>query len=271
MELSDCAFPLLKGIVQTDDPNKAFEGADYGLLVGAKPRSKGMERGDLLKENAKIFSVQGKAIDKHANKNIKVIVVGNPANTNAYIAAVNAPSIDPRNFSAMTRLDHNRGLAQLSQRLNCGVEEIEKFAIWGNHSATQYPDITHATLKGKPLSQLINDQNWVEKDFIPTVQQRGAAIINARGSSSAASAASAAVDHIHDWVKGTNGQWTSMAVYADGTQYGVDKGLYFSFPVICSGGSYQIQKVGLDDFSKDRFQKTLEELRGEAAAVRELL
>jgi malate dehydrogenase len=271
MELADCAFPLLKGIVQTDDANKAFEGADYGLLVGAKPRSKGMERADLLKENAKIFSVQGKAMDKYANKNIKVLVVGNPANTNAYIAAVNAPSIDPRNFSAMTRLDHNRGLAQLAERLNCGVEEIEKFAIWGNHSATQYPDITHATLRGKPLSGLINDQKWIEEYFIPTVQQRGAAIINARGSSSAASAASAAIDHIHDWVLGTNGQWTSMAVYADGTQYGVDKGLYFSYPVICSKGSYEIQKVTLDAFSKERFEKTLQELRSEAAAVKDMM
>jgi len=271
MELQDCAFPLLKGIVQTDDANRAFEGTDYALLVGAKPRTKGMERGDLLRENAKIFSVQGKAIDQHANKNIKVLVVGNPANTNALIAASNAKSINPANFSAMTRLDHNRGLAQLAEKLSCGVDEIEKFAIWGNHSATQYPDISHATLRGKPIKDLINDQKWVTDKFIPDVQQRGAAIINARGSSSAASAASAAIDHIHDWVHGTNGKWTSMAVYSDGTQYGVQKGLYFSYPVIIKNGKYEIQKVSIDQFSQDRFDKTHEELKSEAAAVKELL
>lgn len=271
MELQDCAFPLLKGIVQTDDANRAFDGTDYALLVGAKPRTKGMERGDLLRENAKIFSVQGKAIDQHANKNIKVLVVGNPANTNALIAASNAKSINPANFSAMTRLDHNRGLAQLAEKLGCGVDEIEKFAIWGNHSATQYPDISHATLRGKPIKDLINDQKWVTDKFIPDVQQRGAAIINARGSSSAASAASAAIDHIHDWVHGTNGKWTSMAVYSDGTQYGVQKGLYFSYPVIIKNGKYEIQKVSIDQFSQDRFDKTHEELKSEAAAVKELL
>jgi len=272
MELNDCAFPLLKGIVQTDDAAKAFEGTDYALLVGAKPRSKGMERGDLLRENAKIFSAQGKAIDKHSNKNIKVLVVGNPANTNALIAASNARSIDPRNFSAMTRLDHNRGLAQLAEKLNCGVEEIEKFAIWGNHSATQYPDISHATLRGKPIKDLINDQKWVSDKFIPDVQQRGAAIIAARGLSIAASAASAAIDHIHDWVHGTDGKWTSMAIYADGTQYGVQKGLYYSFPVVVKkGGQYEIQKVSVDQFSQERLDKTHAELKSEADAVKELL
>ncbi|EGC39629.1 malate dehydrogenase [Dictyostelium purpureum] len=273
MELDDCAFPLLKGIVQTDDPNRAFAGADYALLVGARPRSKGMERGDLLKANAEIFSVQGKALDKNANKDtLRVLVVGNPANTNALIAARNAPSIDPKRFSAMTRLDHNRGLAQLAEKTGSSVTDIEKFCIWGNHSATQYPDINFGSINGKSLTSIINDDEWVKKNFIPTVQQRGAAIIAARGLSSAASAASAAIDHMRDWTYGTNGQWTSMAIYSEG-EYGADKGLYFSYPVIVSpNGKYEIVKgLQLDQFSKERFEKTRAELVEEMTAIKELL
>ncbi|KYQ88543.1 malate dehydrogenase [Tieghemostelium lacteum] len=273
MELDDCAFPLLKGIVQTDDPNKAFEGADYALLVGARPRSKGMERGDLLKANAEIFSVQGKALNNHANRDtLRVLVVGNPANTNALIAARNAPNIDPKRFSAMTRLDHNRGLAQLAEKLKCSVTDIEKFAIWGNHSATQYPDVTQTVVKGKSAKTLINDEKWIKENFIPTVQQRGAAIIAARGLSSAASAASAAIDHMRDWTFGTNGQWTSMAVYSDGS-YGADKGLYFSFPVIVDkNGKYEIvQNIKLDQFSQERFDVTRKELLSEKDGVASLL
>eukprot|EP01133_Synstelium_polycarpum_P002674 gene2674-3090_t len=271
MELDDCAFPLLKGIVQTDDPNRAFAGADYALLVGARPRSKGMERGQLLEANAAIFSVQGKAINDNADKNIRVLVVGNPANTNALIAARNAPNIDPKRFTAMTRLDHNRGLAQLAEKTGVAVTDIEKFAIWGNHSATQYPDITSTTLQGKPLSAFNQDGAWVKDTFIPCVQQRGAAIIAARGLSSAASAASAAIDHMRDWTYGTNGQWTSMAVYSDGS-YGADKGLYFSFPVVCKNGDYEIvQGLKLDAFSQERFDITRQELLGERDMIKNLL
>lgn len=273
MELDDCAFPLLKGIVQTDVPSKAFKDADYALLVGARPRSKGMERGDLLAANAEIFSVQGKALNDNANiNNLRVLVVGNPANTNALIAARCAPNIDPKRFSAMTRLDHNRGLAQLSQKLNCSVTDIKNFAIWGNHSATQYPDITNATFKGKSISQTINDQAWVKDNFIPTVQKRGAAIIEARGSSSAASAASAAIDHMRDWTFGTNGEWTSMAVLSDGA-YGAEKGLYFSYPVVIDkSGKYEIvPNVKLDSFSKERIDITNKELISEREGVAHLL
>ncbi|KAN0022422.1 hypothetical protein ACTFIU_004605 [Dictyostelium citrinum] len=273
MELDDCAFPLLKGIVQSDKPEEAFAGADYALLVGARPRSKGMERGDLLKANAEIFSVQGKALNKSANRDtLRVLVVGNPANTNALIAARNAPNIDPKRFSAMTRLDHNRGLAQLADKTGSSVTDIEKFCIWGNHSATQYPDINFGTVKGKSLVDTINDQKWVKENFIPTVQQRGAAIIAARGLSSAASAASAAIDHMRDWTYGTNGQWTSMAVYSEG-EYGADKGLYFSFPVIVDNkGKYEIVKgLKLDQFSQERFEATRKELVSEMDGVKELL
>ncbi|EGG14296.1 malate dehydrogenase [Cavenderia fasciculata] len=272
MELDDCAFPLLKGIVQTDDPNRAFAGADYALLVGAKPRSKGMERGQLLEANAQIFSAQGKALNNNANRDtLRVLVVGNPANTNALIAARNAPNIDPKRFTAMTRLDHNRGLAQLADKTGCGVTDIQKFCIWGNHSATQYPDITHTTIKGSPIKNYVDDAVWVKDNFIPTVQQRGAAIINARGASSAASAASAAIDHMRDWTFGTNGQWQSMGVYSDGS-YGADKGLYFSFPVICKNGNYEIvQGLQLDAFSKDRFDVTRKELLSEMDAIKHLL
>jgi len=286
MELQDCAFPLLKGIVQTSEPAKAFEGADYALLVGAKPRSKGMERGDLLKENAKIFSEQGQALNNFAKSSVKILVVGNPANTNAMITAHFAPKINPRNITAMTRLDHNRGLGQLSSKLNVGVNEIQRFVIWGNHSATQYPDVSNALLSEKPptsdvsapkdpkqkwVKTLINDEKWIKDQFIPSVQQRGAAIINARGLSSAASAANAAIDHMRDWVHGTNGVWTSMAINSEGN-YGMDKGLWYSYPVICANGDYQVVKnVPIDAFSKEKLEATRQELASEKSAIASLL
>jgi len=270
MELQDCAFPLLKGVVETSDPNQAFEGANYALLVGAKPRSKGMERADLLKENAKIFKEQGSALNNSASKDVRVLVVGNPANTNAMIVSHFAPKINPRQITAMTRLDHNRGLGMLAEKTGVSTTEIEKFCIWGNHSATQFPDIANATIKGKPAPGVVNDDAWVTGKFIPAVQQRGAAIIEARGSSSAASAASSAIDHIRDWAapNGTNGQWTSMAVYSDGNDYGVTKGLWYSYPVICKGGDYQIQKgVNIPAASKERMDKTMKELEDEKKAL----
>lgn len=271
MELNDCAFPLLRGIVQTDDVNKAFEGADYALLVGARPRSKGMERGDLLKANAQIFSTQGKALNANANKSVKVIVVGNPANTNAMIASHFAPNIPAGQITAMTRLDHNRGLSQLSEKTGALVTEISKFCIWGNHSATQYPDVTHTTIRGKPAKLVIGDDKWIESTFIPVVQQRGAAIINARGLSSAASAANAAIEHIRDWVAGTNGEWTSMAIPSDGS-YGTTKGLWYSFPVICSNGQYKVvQNLTIDEFSRKRMDATDAELKSERDAIASLL
>jgi len=270
MELSDCAFPLLRGIVTTDDANKAFEGADFALLVGAKPRSKGMERADLLKENATIFSAQGKALNKHANREeLRVVVVGNPANTNALIASCSAPDIHPSQFTAMTRLDHNRGLAQLAQKTNCLVTEIERFAIWGNHSSTQYPDVSHTQIKGKWAKDLV-DAAWVKDTFIPKVQQRGAAIIAARGSSSAASAANAAIEHMRDWVQGTNGQWTSMAVWTGekGGPYGAAADIYYSYPVVCQNGQYTVvQNVPVDKFSAERMEATNKELVAEKKDV----
>jgi malate dehydrogenase len=277
MELNDCAFPLLRGIVQTSDPKKAFEGTDYALLVGAKPRSKGMERKDLLAENAKIFNVQGKALNDTANKGVKVIVVGNPANTNAMITSHYAPKIPKENITAMTRLDHNRGLAQIAEKAKCSVTDIERFAIWGNHSATQYPDLTHALIKGKPASEVIKDENWVRTVFIPAVQQRGAAIINARGASSAASAANAAIEHIRDWVHGTNGQWTSMAIPSNG-EYGIDKGIWYSYPVVCHPATITtpsryvvVGNVHNDDFSKEKMEATRKELLEERNGVASLL
>jgi len=271
MELNDCAFPLLRGIVQTSDVKKAFEGADYALLVGARPRSKGMERKDLLQANAKIFSEQGKAINEVASKNIRVLVVGNPANTNAMITSHFAPKIPANQIHAMTKLDHNRGLAQLAEKTGSLVTDIEKFFIWGNHSATQYPDISHTLIKGKSAKQLINDDNWVKGTFIPTVQQRGAAIIAARGSSSAASAANAAIDHMREWALGTNGKWTSMAVPSDGS-YGIEKGVWYSYPVTVSGGKYSIvQGLTVDAFSKERMEATKKELFEEKTGVSELL
>ena len=271
MELDDCAFPTLAGIVATDDPDLAFENSDCALLVGARPRGPGMERKDLLEANAAIFSVQGKAMNDHANRDIKVLVVGNPANTNSLIAQANAPDLNPRNFTAMTRLDHNRAMAQLAAKTGSHVNDIKRMSIWGNHSATQYPDITQATIAGKAASDLV-DQDWIADDFIPVVQQRGAAIIKARGASSAASAASAAIDHMHDWALGTpDGDWVSMGIPADGS-YGIEPGIIYSHPVRCSGGDYEIvQGLSIDDFSRGRMDATETELREERAAIEELL
>lgn len=270
MELKDCAFPLLSGVTASSSPDEAFEGANYALLVGAQPRTKGMERGDLLKANGAIFSVQGKALNDRAAQDVKVLVVGNPANTNAYIAANNAPKLDPKNFTAMTRLDHNRGLAQLAEKTGKPVTSIKRFVVWGNHSATQYPDISHTQIEEKWARELVSKE-WVEKEFIPTVQQRGAAIINARGSSSAASAASSAIDHIRDWVHGTNGEWTSMAVHSDGS-YGVTPGLYFSYPVVTQESNYSIvQNVPIDEFSAKRLEITHKELLAERDAVKDMI
>jgi malate dehydrogenase len=268
MELKDCAFPLLSGVTATDNVEAAFDGTNYALLVGARPRSKGMERGDLLKANGAIFSVQGKALNDRADKNVKVLVVGNPANTNAYIAARNAPKLNPRNFAAMTKLDHNRGLSQLSDKTGKPVTAIKQFAIWGNHSATQYPDLSHTTVDGKAAKDLV-DQEWIEKTFIPKVQQRGAEIINVRGLSSAASAAGAAIDHMREWALGSNGEWTSFGVASDGS-YGITKDIYFSYPVVASNGDYKIvQNLKLDEFSAQRLETTHKELLSERDAVRE--
>ncbi len=271
MELDDCAFPTLAGIVATDDANVAFKDADYALLVGARPRGPGMERKDLLEANAAIFSVQGKAMNDHASRGIKVLVVGNPANTNALIAQSNAPDLDPRNFTAMTRLDHNRAMAQLAAKTGSHVNDIRQMTIWGNHSATQYPDINHASVDGKGAAGLV-DQGWLADEFIPVVQQRGAAIIKARGASSAASAASAAIDHMHDWALGTpDGDWVSMAIPSDGS-YGIEPGIIYSYPVRCKGGDYEIvQDLAIDDFSRERMDATETELREERAAIEELL
>ncbi len=271
MELDDCAFGTLAGMVATDDPNVAFKDADYALLVGARPRGPGMERKDLLEANAAIFSVQGTAINDHASRDIRVLVVGNPANTNALIASSNAPDIDPRNFTAMTRLDHNRAIAQLAAKTDSHVSDIRNMTIWGNHSATQYPDISNASVKGADASGLV-DEAWLTGEFIPVVQQRGAAIIKARGASSAASAASAAIDHIHDWALGTpDGDWVSMAIPADGS-YGIEPGVIYSFPVRCKDGDYEIvQGLEISDFSRERMQATEVELREERAAIEELL
>ncbi len=271
MELDDCAFPTLAGIVATDDPDVAFKDSDYALLVGARPRGPGMERKDLLEANAAIFSVQGKAINDHASRDIRVLVVGNPANTNALIASSNAPDIDARNFTAMTRLDHNRAMAQLAAKTGSHVNDICRMAIWGNHSATQYPDVNHASVGDSKATDLV-DRGWLSDEFIPVVQQRGAAIIKARGASSAASAASAAIDHMRDWALGTpENNWVSMAIPADGS-YGIEQGIIYSFPVRCSGGNYEIvQDLEIDDFSRARMDETEKELREERAAIEELL
>ena len=271
MELDDCAFPLLQEMVLTDDPMVAFKDTDYALLVGARPRGPGMERKDLLEANAAIFSAQGKAIDAVANKAIKVLVVGNPANTNSLIAQRNAPSIDPRQFTAMTRLDHNRAMTQLAQKTGSAVTDINKMLIWRNHSSTQYPDISNTSVKGEAATGLVEDA-WYKEEFIPTVQKRGAAIIEARGASSAASAANAAIFHVRDWALGTpEGDWTSMGVYSDGS-YGIYKGLIYSFPVICKDGDWEIvQGVEISDFSRERMTETEKELQEERDAVSHLL
>lgn len=271
MELEDCAFPLLAGIVCTDDPMVGFKDTDYALLVGARPRGPGMERKDLLEANAAIFSVQGKAIDAVASKDIKVLVVGNPANTNALITQRNAPSIPPQNFTAMTRLDHNRAMTQIAQKTGKTVNDVTNMTIWGNHSATQYPDLFNAKVDGTAAIELV-DQAWYENDFIPTVQQRGAAIIKARGASSAASAANAAIDHMHSWALGTaEGDWVSMGVYSDGS-YGVAEGLIYSFPCTCKDGKWSIvQGVEVGEFSQAKMKATEQELTEERDAVAHLL
>lgn len=270
MELRDCAFPLLADVISTDDANVAFKDADYALLVGARPRGPGMERNDLISANGQIFGPQGKAMNEVASRDIKVLVVGNPANTNSLIARSAAPDLQSRNFTAMTRLDHNRALSQLAEKTGASVNDIEGMTIWGNHSSTQYPDLHHCTVNGKPALELV-DQDWYADEFIPTVQQRGAAIIKARGASSAASAASAAVDHMRDWALGSNGEIVSMAVPSDGS-YGIPEGVIYSFPCVCENGDYRIvQGLEINDFSRERMNATDQELREERAAVEDLL
>lgn len=271
MELDDCAFPTLDGMVLTDDPNQAFADADIAILVGAKPRGPGMERKDLLLENARIFSVQGKALDVNASRNVKVLVVGNPANTNALIARANAPGINPRNFTAMMRLDHNRAIAQLAAKAGVSTRAVTRMIVWGNHSATQYPDIAHAQIDDAPAAPKV-PVDWYRETFIPTIQQRGAAIIKARGASSAASAASAAIDQVRDWIRGTpEGDWVSMGVASDGS-YGIAEGVVYSHPVRCRNGEYEIvQGLEIDDFSRQKMTASLNELLEERAGVADLL
>ena len=271
MELNDCAFPTLNKVIATDDARVAFKDCHAALLVGARPRGPGMERKDLLLANAQIFSAQGKALNDVAARDVRVLVVGNPANTNALIAMKNAPSLKPQSFTAMTRLDHNRALSQLAEKTGAHVNDIQKMIIWGNHSATQYPDINHCFVKGQPARSLV-DAEWTEKTFIPTVQQRGAAIIKARGASSAASAASAAIDHIRDWFRGSaQGDWLSMGIPSDGS-YGIPEGVIYSYPVVCRGGHYDIvQGLAIDEFSRKRMDATHQELLEERDGVKDLL
>jgi len=271
MELEDCAFPLLAGFTVTDDPKVAFKDADVAILVGARPRGPGMERADLLSANAEIFTVQGRALNDVAKRSVKVLVVGNPANTNAYIAMKSAPDLPAEAFSAMLRLDHNRALSMLASKANAPVADIEKLAVWGNHSPTMYPDYRETTVGGKKIASLINDEAWNRETFIPQVGKRGAAIIEARGLSSAASAANAAIDHVRDWVLGSNGKWVSMGIPSDGS-YGIPEGVMFGVPVICEGGHYKrVEGLSFDDFSKERIKLTLDELEGERAAIAHLL
>jgi malate dehydrogenase len=271
MELDDCAFPQLAGIEITDDPNVAFDGVNVALLVGARPRTKGMERGDLLEANGGIFKPQGAALNAHASSDVKILVVGNPANTNCLIAKSHAPDIPAERFTAMMRLDHNRAIAQLAGKAGARVADVTNVSVWGNHSATQYPDITNAKVAGRPAPEVVSDQQWVEQDFIPTVQKRGAAIIEARGASSAASAANAAVEHVHDWVKGTpSGDWVSMGIAADGS-YGIPEGIFAGHPCTCTDGNWSIvQGLEIDEFSRARIDASVKELQEEAQAVREL-
>ncbi len=271
MELEDCAFPLLAGVVVTDDPNVAFKDADVALLVGARPRSKGMERKDLLEANGAIFTVQGKALNDHASRDCKILVVGNPANTNAYIAMKSAPDLPKKNFTAMLRLDHNRALSQLAAKTGKPVSSIEKLAVWGNHSPTMYADYRFATVDGQSVKELINDEAWNRDVFLPTVGKRGAAIIEARGLSSAASAANAAIDHVRDWVLGTNGKWVTMGIPSSG-QYGIPEDVIYGFPVTCANGEYTVvEGLEIDDFSRERMDLTLAELEEERAAIGHLL
>ena len=272
MELDDCAFPLLQSMVAASDPKVAFKDVDVALLVGARPRGPGMERKDLLEANGAIFVPQGKALDEMASRDVRVLVVGNPANTNSLIAMKNAPSLKPQQFTAMMRLDHNRALTQVAQKIGKPVTAVKKMTIWGNHSATQYPDVFNAQVDGQNAAKLINDQAWIESTFIPTVQKRGAAIIEARGLSSAASAANAAIDHVRDWVNGTPaGDWVSMGIPSDGS-YGIPEGLMFGYPTTCSGGRYEIVKgLDLGDFAKGKIAATHKELQEERAAIQHLL
>ncbi|MBT2869471.1 malate dehydrogenase [Chromobacterium violaceum] len=270
MELEDCAFPLLAGMVATDDPNVAFKDVKVALLVGARPRSKGMERKDLLEANGAIFTVQGKALNDHAARDVKVLVVGNPANTNAWIAMKSAPDLDPKNFTAMLRLDHNRALSQIAAKTGKPVASIEKLAVWGNHSPTMYADYRFATIDGQSVKAMINDDVWNRDVFLPTVGKRGAAIIEARGLSSAASAANAAIDHIRDWVLGTNGKWVTMGVPSDGS-YGIPEGVMYGVPVVCENGGYKrVEGLEIDAFSRERMDLTLAELEEERAAIAHL-
>lgn len=271
MELEDCAFPLVHSIIASDDAKVAFKDVEVALLVGARPRSKGMERKDLLEANGAIFTAQGQALNEVASRNVRVLVVGNPANTNAYITMKNAPDLKPGNFTAMMRLDHNRAMSQVATKLNKPVASVNKIAVWGNHSATQYPDLFNAEIDGVNVAAQVNDQAWVESNFIPTVQQRGAAIIEARGLSSAASAANAALDHMRDWIHGSNGNWVSMGVPSDGS-YGIPEGVIYGFPCVCENGEYKIvQGLNISEFARARMDKTLNELQEEAAAVAHLL
>jgi malate dehydrogenase len=267
MELVDCAFPLLANLDLHDNPNEAFDGTNIGLLVGSRPRTKGMERAELLSENGKIFTVQGKALNDGAADDVKILVVGNPANTNCLIAMNNAPDVPRERFTAMLRLDHNRAVAQLAAKVAAPVSDVRKMGVWGNHSPTMYPDLFHAEVGGKQAASVVDDQAWIENDFLPNVGKRGAAIIEARGSSSAASAASAAVDHVHDWVKGTDGGWVSMGVASDGS-YGVPEGLICGFPCTCAGGEYEIvQGLDIDEFSQSKIDASVEELTSERDTV----
>jgi malate dehydrogenase len=271
MELEDCAFPLLAGMLTTDDPNVAFKDAQVAILVGSRPRSKGMERKDLLEANGAIFTVQGKALNDHADRNVKVLVVGNPANTNAFIAMKSAPDLNPGQFTAMLRLDHNRALSQIAAKTGKAVASIRQLAVWGNHSPTMYADYRFATIDGDNVKQLINDEAWNRDTFLPTVGKRGAAIIEARGLSSAASAANAAIDHIHDWWLGSNGNWVTMGIPSDGS-YGIPEGLMYGFPVVCENGAYKIvQGLAIDEFSRERMTLTQNELEEERAAILHLL
>jgi len=271
MELLDCAFPLLEGVVATSDLKEGFDSVEAALLVGAKPRGPGMERGDLLKDNGAIFGPQGKALSDVADPRVRVVVVGNPANTNAMIAAHHAPNLSPDRFTAMTRLDHDRALSQVASKTGCLTRDIERMVIWGNHSATQYPDLSHAKINGKWAKEVIGDDKWIKDTFIPTVAKRGAAIIEARGSSSAASAANAAIAHMHDWFNGSNGQWVSMGVPSD-TSYGIAEGLWYSVPTICEYGEYsRVGNVPIDPFSAEMMEKTMTELKEERDAVAHLL
>ena len=271
MELQDCAFPLLAGMSATDDPEVAFKDAQVAILVGARPRIKGMERADLLQANAQIFTVQGAALNKVADRNVKVLVVGNPANTNAYIAMKSAPDLPAKNFTAMLRLDHNRAASQIAEKTGKAVADIEKLCVWGNHSPTMYADYRFATIGGRSVKEMINDQQWNAEVFLPTVGKRGAAIIEARGLSSAASAANAAIDHIRDWWLGTNGKWVTMGIPSDGS-YGIPEGIVFGFPVTCANGEYKlVRDLEIDDFSRERINATLKELEDEKAGVADLL